>query len=483
MQDYLRFAGSPIDPGSSERDTRDAQNFRLAIGSVLAISLACGVYASIVARGLYHDGVAILFRVAEREGFVIVQTSRATTQTLLQAPIVLLSKFTSLSLFQRGQVFTFTLLMLPTFLCALCWFVAPRDRKAWVLFPVTYLLTGFSATSFHAIGEAATATSYYWLLLFVFLFRTASITSRLLFLLLCAPVFQLQEGAFPLTIVMMFACLMRASATNDTRERRFIAVCAAVFAAILACQIRWIIYPPYPAHREEAFQGLINFGFLYHDGHINLPLVTGAVALAAIAATIFTRFNSRPVVWSWVLFAAAATAAAIFIEQCFAPFAQLVARYHPILFGTILATVAIPLFYLRLPERRLMQPATMIVLVSLCVAQTAAEIDASYRWHAFAVDLQSRLGAARGLIPWETMLHTGDERTDINWRLMAAEWTIPFASVVFAPTNDIASMIDLPTGAYRSLDPEKPDQLPALRGISYEPYRTFFLTQKSAARP
>ena len=147
---------------------------------VLTISFCCALYASLSARGLYHDGVYYLMRVAERQGFHLTDPARTTVQILRQAPIVALSRFTSMSLFGRGQVFTFVMLAFPPLLCGLCWFVAPRDRKVWVLFPLTFLLTGFAATSIHAIGEAAIATAYFWLLLFMVLFRSNSWASRAL---------------------------------------------------------------------------------------------------------------------------------------------------------------------------------------------------------------------------------------------------------------------------------------------------------------
>src|SRR5437764_6971892 len=107
------------------------------------------------------------------------------------------------------------MLTLPPTLCAVCWFIAPPQRRAWGLFPLTSLLIGFAATSMHAVGEAAIATSYYWILLFLLMFRSRSGSSQALFLLLCAPAFQLHEGAFPLTIVLLLAIAARTRLAVD----------------------------------------------------------------------------------------------------------------------------------------------------------------------------------------------------------------------------------------------------------------------------
>jgi hypothetical protein len=64
---------------------------------------------------------------------------------------------------------------------------------------------------------------------------------------------------------------------------------------------------------------------------------------------------------------------------------------------------------------------------------------------------------------------------------MAVDWTIPRTAIIFAPSSSIRSIIDLPTDlTCRPVDPEKPDELPQIRGLDYTPYRQFFATPKSA---
>lgn len=471
----------------------DARYLRLTLGLVLVTDLWCSFYASTEARGLYHDGVFYVFRVVQLEWFSLTGTARTTVQILRQIPIVVLTRFTSLRPFQLGQVFTFTLLILPTVLCALCWFIAPRNRKAWILFPVAYLLIGFAATAMHAIGEASIAASYFWILLFLLLFRTRSIGSQVLFWLLSILAFRLHEGAFLLTCVLLWGCALRWRSAADRRERLFAGLAALLFVSIFAYQIRWMIYPEFPGDMDAIVQGLTYFHFIYFEDHFNLPLVTGTVALLALAIVFFIYFTRPPeraaievraAVAIWVLFAFTAIAVAIMSERSFSPFAQLEARYQPVFVSAALGTAMILLLAFKVPDRIWMQPATIIILITLCLAQTTADIVATRRWNGFVADLQLWLGSRHGLIPWETIAHTGNKQRDIDWRLMAAEWTIPFTSIVFAPTNSIQSMIDLPVGmTYRPLDPEKPDRLPNLRGIDFTPYREALAAQKAGVRP
>jgi hypothetical protein len=457
---------------------------RLLLWLVLIAKLASSVYASLDARGLYADGASYLVGIYGDKWFLTFDL-RTTVQILRQAPIVFLSRYTSATLFECGQVFTFVMLTMPTALCAICWFIAPQNRKAWILFPLTALLTGFAATSVHAIGEAAIATSYYWILLFLLMFRAHSAVWQALFLLLCIPAFWLHEGAFPLTIILLTVAVH----TDATRSRLFVGVSALLLAAIFAYQLRWAIYPQFQDDRDSIVKGLTHFEFLYVDGHFNLQLITATIALLALSSVFFAHTThtiakavriSTIVAVVWMFFALAAMVAAVMIEQSFSPFAHLQARYHPVIISAALGGVMILLFRYKPLEQSWMQPTTIFILISLCATQTVADVAATARWNAYVVDLQSRLANGRGLIPWETTLHTANRRADINWRLMNIGWVVPFDCIIYAPNGIVRAIIDTPTGtAFQPLNLKEPDHLPNLRGVNYTPYKGFLASQKS----
>jgi hypothetical protein len=459
---------------------------------VVSVGLACDVYASIDARGVYADAAGLVVVVYELKWF-LVSGPRAAVEILRQAPVVLLARYTSATLFQGAQLLTFVMLALPTLLCAVCWWIAPRDRKAWILFPMAYLLIGFAATSMHAVGEAAIATSYYWTLFFLLLFRVRAISQQIRFLLLCVPAFWLHEGIFPLTIVLLLALATRVhDATGSSREPYFVSLASVLLAMILAKQIYYVIHPLYPDDRAHIVGGLLHFEFLYFDHHFNLPLVTGAVALLALLALFFmnaaqpvdkVRRNSKLTLLGWTFFALGAIVTAIMIEQSVSPFSQLQARYHPAMVSAVLGLLMIALLRFRQTERAWINPATIFVMVSLCVAQGSADVAVTWRWDAYALDLQSRLSHSNGLIPWEATLHSGDERADVNWRIFEFPWVIPFLCVIFAPKGSVKTMIDLPKDmTFRLLDPERPNDLPEIRGIDFMPYKRILESVRSDGR-
>jgi hypothetical protein len=458
-------------------ETLDVRLLQPTVWLILIAKLTSSLYASSNARGLYADGVFYLVKIYSDERFMLFDV-RSTVQILRQAPIVFLSKYTSATLFECGQVFTFVMLTMPTALCALCWFIAPRNRRVWILFPLIATLTGFAATSIHAIGEAAIAAGYYWVLLFILLFRTHSPIWRALFLLLCIPAFWLHEGAFPLIAALALAMVVRTDATYP-HDGLFVRISAVLLVGIFVYQVRWVIYPQSPEDRAGVVWGLTHFQFLFTGGHFNLQLITAMVAMVALSAVFYVSATLPPakavetnriIVIAWTCFALTAAAAAIMIERSFSPLSHSLARYHPVLASAALGIITILLLRFRVPERSWMRPATIFILISLCAAQTVADVAATNRWNAYVVDLQTRLANGRGIIPWETTLHTINERADIGWRLMSVGWVAPFNSIVYAPKGVVNAIIAPPIGSpFQPLDLNRPESLPKLRGIIYAP--------------
>jgi hypothetical protein len=357
-----------------------------------------------------------------------------------------------------------------------------------MLFPLASLLIGFAATSMHAVGEAAIATSYFWILLFLLLFRVRSIGQQALFVLLCIPAFRLHEGAFPLTATLLLALLFRVHAAVGTaHERLFVGLASALLVVVLAYQIDWVIFPQFLGDRAHILHGLTHLEFLYADGRFNLPLVTGGLAFLTLLAiaTINAALPSdqaarlsKVFLAAWLLVALAAVVIAMTIETSTAPLAQAQARYHPAFVGAGLGAVMILLRRFKLPDRIWKNSPTILVLLSLCAAQAVADAAATRQWNDYITDLQTTLSQERGLIPWETRLSAASRRIAIDWRAFEIAWTIPYICIIFAPNGVVRSIIDLPKDlTFRPLDPERPDSLPKLSGIDFAPYRSYYATR------
>jgi hypothetical protein len=115
---------------SSPRPAADSQAVRATFGVILAAILGSAFYSAWTTRGLYLDGTFVLYRIAESEWFFLPAPARTTVDLIRQAPIVLLTKYTDLSLVHRGQIFSFLMSAVPALLILACRFVARRKLTA-----------------------------------------------------------------------------------------------------------------------------------------------------------------------------------------------------------------------------------------------------------------------------------------------------------------------------------------------------------------
>ena len=456
----------------------DGLGIRMTFGLVMVAYLISGIYASISCRGLFQDGAYYLYRLAEREWFYLYDPNRLTVHVLRQAPVVAMLKLGEFSLVDQARVFSLAMLLLPPLLVGLCWFIPPRESKIWTIVPLVNLLVGFSTMSFEAVGEAAIAVSYFWVLLFLLLFRTRQWPSQLMFLVLCLPAFQLHEGACLLMPVFFLAIAMRFRKAGRA-ERIFLGCVAVLFAAMFSYQLKWMMYPRIPGDREGALRGILTFGFLYFDGHLNLPALTALAAVAGLAVLVaaprrWFRRSAAIVVVAFSVIALIAIAVAWMVPASLSPAAQSLSRYNPVFAAVVLGAFATLGANGRADISLARVPALCVVLI-LCLAQTAIDLAVTTRWRRYIADLEQQVAQSHGLVDWQGGRPRGSDWRDEDWRLMTVGWVHPIMSIILARNGEVQSILDYPPQTqFRPIDLSDPNRLPKMHGISYEPYRRFY---------
>jgi hypothetical protein len=437
------------------------------------------IYAALNCRGLYADASYYLLKIAQTERFLFNDPARGTVQVLRQAAVVILRRWTNLGLFELGQAFSLSMLLLPIVLCALCWPILPVERKSWVIFPVLGLLAGLSASNFAAIGEGAVAAGYLLPLLFLFLFRVGHFVLQIVFLLLCIPALFLHEAALPFMLVFLFASAGKYLAASTRAEGIFLGICATMFLCIIAYEIRWIIHPINVVDRDGYIVGLRQLTFVVAGNRWNLPLLTGTIALIVVAIVAVlresTNRNARAgtlvatlTFIAWALFAAIIPWVS---DATFSPFPQYMARNQALFVGGALAAGAVMTFQQKIPQHFWSRPTTLFVIVALACAQLSWDLAATDRWRVYMADVRSRLARSEGLISWEQALALGDADKNRLWQAMGFGWTMPSFSVVLQSGAPVRSLIAAPKGtSWQPFDPSNVDNLPRIRGVDYGPH-------------
>jgi hypothetical protein len=462
-------------PSDQERvSTRVAATFAF----VLLTLIVSSTYASIWCRGLFQDGVYYLVRICERQWFYLYDPARTTIQTMRQAPVVLMLKLGNFSLIDLARLFSITMLLVPPALVAICWLIVPRDQKVWTLFPLIYLLVGYSTTSFAAVGEAAAATSYFWILLFLLIFRTRTATSRLIFLLLCLPAFQLHEGISLLMPILFLALMSQCKDAVSGLDRFFVGCSALLLAAILIYQLHWMLFPRIPGEREAALHGILSFGFIFGNGHVNLPAVTALLAVAALAVT-FIFYSELPnvvmrlagiIAVIFCCLASLAIVAAWQFDETISPAGQNLSRYNCV-FASMVLGLLVTFGASTIRRVSWSVTPTLTIVSFLALAQMGIDLAATWRWQLYLEDFQNRLLNSTGLLDWKGNRANGDSIRDANWKLMTIGWVNPLMSIVLSPQGQVQSILDYGPGtAFRPFDLRNLNSLPRIRGVSYRAY-------------
>lgn len=464
----------------AKRQAADHALIAATVAIVLATLAISGAYASIHGRGLYQDGAYHLLRMTERDWFYLVNPPRLTVEAMRQAPVVLARQLGELSLFRLAQIFSAAMLALPLLLTAACWFIAPKDQKLWVLLPAIHLLVGFSTMSFEAVGEAAIAAGYVWVLLFLLVFRTRALVSQFCFIALCVPAFQLSESAVLLMPVLGFAIGLRAPKAASWAERIFLAGSALLTLAIAIYELGWIIHPRLPGEPTGALFAILSFGFLTFEGRVNLPVITAFGAVLALGATLFfhatlARSDKRlpaAAAIAFCLFALATACIAWQIDGSITPRGQSLARYNPIFATLVLGTLLVVGVHREGRAHSWARGPTFAVITALALSQMTADVRATILWRSYLHDIEERLAHSRGPVEWAGTAETGDAARDANWQVMTADWVHPIISIILAQDGDVRAILDYPPGtAFRPLDLSDPEKLPHIRGVSFAHYR------------
>jgi hypothetical protein len=302
----------------------------------------------------------------------------------------------------------------------------------------------------------------------------------------------LHEGTFTFLTVIVVTAVMAFRSARSRLQRALLGVGVLYLIGTIAYQIRWVILPQFQHDRDAVVNGLLHGEFLYYDGHFNLQLINGLAALLILTmlGVAWVREIGKPskvasqvIIVTWVLFCIVSVIFATMVEQSFAPFAQLQARYHPPLVATLLAAIMVAFLQYKPSSRFLTSSPVVFTILLLSIIQLVADLASTERWNAFVADLRARLSISQGLIPWETTLHTGDARADINWQLIKIGWVVPYFSIVYAPNGVVRAIINSPIETKPlPFNPAEIKLLPPLKGIDYAPYEKSLLEQAQRNR-
>lgn len=446
---------------------------RLALALFLA-AIALALYAAFERRGLHADGAAYLMRLLEQDSFVLPEPARRAVLILLQTPAVAAVRFGLADLAGAGFVFCLTLELAPPALLALCYAALPAERKHFFYFPLLhYLAAGLSASA-SPIVEGSSAAPYFWLVLYVVLFRASTPPGLGLAAVLAIPTLWVHEAMGGLALVLATAALWRARRECSAGRRAVFVVLAAWFGVVAAVQIGNILVPKGAGSRDDLLAGFLGLWWLIDRvGGVNAPAWLGLFALLAVnVVPMANRRATRWIVGGFGALAVAGAALAAAAPGTVSPAQHFGARANPAIFALFLALGALGTVWR--PERARLW--TRPPVLAVCAMLGAS----SLVWHAFEVKywslyldtIRKVLVEQRGLVRPQAIEAALAPRERDIFRAMAWDWVFPELSVVLAPGGKIVAIIARERPVHwRTWDPADAAQVPKSRYWDASGYR------------
>ena len=462
-------------------ETRFDATFVLSCWLILIAAIFVSLYAALELRILYADGSHVLLQMLEKRGFHFIEPSRFYVEFMYMTPVVIAIKLGVDSIPVLIIFYGITIYLLPLLLTSICYFVLPHDKKSFFIFPLLHYLAGTMSSSFGGLLEGPVAAAYFWLLLYLLLFRFERKVWMVVVLLALPAVF-LHEVMFFLAPLLAAVAGWRASQEQQKAGAMRFALLAIWFLVIAAVQIYFIINPRDPANRSFFFQNFIHLRWLVKtSGQVNVPALAGLFAILVSAGiAVIERFVERTIlekVW-WLLVIGFAMVSLSMIAVTFVSEKFITVRMQfdarnqaafisfPLALFAVLSTVHPPMTFLW--KRR----QNIGVIIILAVTVLTWHVVATHRWKIYLNDFRSILSTSQGLITYKQAYGKVPDDRKSNFQNMSWRHTNPTLSFLLSPKGRVTAIIANPDlGLWEPFDPTNPQSLPRGRFFDSGPYR------------
>ena len=481
----------PENTANGPPDERFSRRLHLTALSILFLVLLVNVYGALELRGLYADGAGVVMKVLVRSNFKFAEPSRLTVHFLQQLPTVLAIRAGLKDIQMAAVLYGLTTQLLPLLLVYLCYPILPRERKELFVFPLLHYLAGSMAASYAPIVEGPVATAYFWVLLYMILFRMDHPVARVLTVMLSLPVVFLHEVMSFLAPILTVTAIWRARRAPQKSARTLCWIMSVWFLVVTVMQLGFIAYPRAPHNRDRFVADLFCFRWLVAHYGINVPAVLGL--LACLAAIGIWKVNSAPrectrrllsrlILAFFGLLCLGGVVGTLLTDWFFTPSMQFTARNYSAFVSLPLVVLAI-ISAVRSPGRPPWAcTSQLIVLAFLASATCGWHMIGIKHWSTFVHGFRESLSSHRGLITWQDALASRPDEEKRVWWKVYWPWTNPTLSFLLSPDGKVTTVIDNPAPVrYRPFDPSNPHNLPQSPFFDTTEYRRA-LTDPSSAR-
>ena len=244
----------------------------------------------IFSTGLNFCGVNYLGDMIFFNSFVFFEKSRTFFKFLTQVPAWSFIKFSpSNSLSALTSIFSFGLIWMHIISFVGCWLILPKNKKAFIFFPLFAFLVGPLTALSHSISVSLSVFSYVWLTTFVIYYSNLSLARhRVFFLLVPFPLLLSHELMSYASLFLIFLCLLKRSSETEPVNKTIITSLILFFIVTFFIALYFIFFPASFGNRDGFLSSLLNLKFLYAGKKI-YPHIISALILVLIPFLQFVR--------------------------------------------------------------------------------------------------------------------------------------------------------------------------------------------------
>jgi hypothetical protein len=166
-------------------------------------------------RGLYADGSLFLFDIINTGSFRLYDTGRRFAHILQECCLVLFIKIGIVDVDVLAKTYSLSLNLIPVFFLIITYFIIPKDKKHFFIFPASFYLVGVEASSFASVGGGPIAGSCFWLIIFYIIFSNRSVINDIVILILSIMTIEIHESFSVLAIILIIAILYRIKSSKQ----------------------------------------------------------------------------------------------------------------------------------------------------------------------------------------------------------------------------------------------------------------------------
>lgn len=435
------------------------------------------VYAALSMRNFYPDGTIFFTHILEAVKPVHWHWDRQFAYYVQHFPLITsiklgISDVPTLAKIHTSWYFSFGIISLVA-----NWFILPKDKKAFFIFPLFWMFAVYLNTEFFPITPGRLLTCIFWMIFNAALFRN-SWWSILLVAFFGWPTLRIYQGMLILGPMLTFISFWKAMSIKDDSKAK--AITWIIFGL-------WFIVGAFfsflsvldPQDKTSFVTFLIGILLVFDEElYPHWPQFLSLFVLAFFGLSLPKQkfFYKRKEIFLIIfyVFAAFVLINPFIWPESLAPETHQQVRSLNIYFTLVLAIAAFLIHIGKIKVELEWWRMSYKVLVILSVVQIGWAIQATYQWNQYVEIFKQELAElSPGLhLAQETSLLDLNENYGLS-NGMHNDWDTALMSILFAPDDSVKAIISHTFGnVYYPVDPYDPESMPFLEkyGITLFPY-------------